>query len=60
MQKNDRCNSLCEDGNCCHPRATCACGTHTGKYECLCGPGYYGHGMGDKGCKCKFDKFDEW
>ncbi|KAK6179269.1 hypothetical protein SNE40_011671 [Patella caerulea] len=51
LQKKSSCFSICKEGkDCCHPRADCMCGTHTGKYECLCQPGYYGHGNGKTGC----------
>ncbi|XP_048255629.1 sushi, von Willebrand factor type A, EGF and pentraxin domain-containing protein 1-like [Haliotis rufescens] len=51
-QPRSRCNILCKNGgNCCHANATCACGTHTGKYECQCKPGFYGQGIGKYGCK---------
>ena len=29
---------------CCDAAATCACGTHTGNYQCLCPPGHFGRG----------------
>lgn len=51
-QSAKKCSTLChEDGYCCHDNATCTCGTHTGKYECLCKPGFYGNGLGPDGCK---------
>ncbi|ESO11988.1 hypothetical protein HELRODRAFT_158373 [Helobdella robusta] len=37
------CNSVTE--NCCDTLATCKCGTHTGRYECVCKAGYYGSGL---------------
>ncbi|ESO92606.1 hypothetical protein LOTGIDRAFT_233055 [Lottia gigantea] len=50
-QSKSSCSSLCKEGReCCHLKADCMCGTHTGKYECLCQPGYYGHGLGKTGC----------
>ncbi|XP_038067159.1 sushi, von Willebrand factor type A, EGF and pentraxin domain-containing protein 1-like [Patiria miniata] len=40
------CSSLCpEGGHCCHPLATCRCGTTNGQYECICPQGYYGSGF---------------
>ena len=33
---------------CCDAAATCACGTHTGNYQCLCPAGHFGRGtVGD-------------
>ena len=29
---------------CCDAAATCACGTHTGNYQCLCPLGHFGRG----------------
>ncbi|XP_052776199.1 sushi, von Willebrand factor type A, EGF and pentraxin domain-containing protein 1-like isoform X1 [Mya arenaria] len=40
-----KCNRLCVGRDCCDSIATCKCGTHTGKYECLCPRGYYGNGL---------------
>ncbi|XP_022100203.1 sushi, von Willebrand factor type A, EGF and pentraxin domain-containing protein 1-like isoform X2 [Acanthaster planci] len=40
------CSSLCPvGGHCCHPLATCRCGTTNGQYECVCPPGYHGSGF---------------
>lgn len=51
-QTRGKCRQLCTDELlCCHPNASCACGTYTGKYECLCQPGYYGTGRGVTGCQ---------
>lgn len=51
IQNSNKCNSLCEERkDCCDSRATCRCGTHTGKYECVCQAGYYGSGVKDDGC----------
>ncbi|KAK7501166.1 hypothetical protein BaRGS_00007651, partial [Batillaria attramentaria] len=51
-QPPKKCSRLCINGGfCCHSNASCTCGTHTGKYECLCKPGYYGNGLGKDGCK---------
>ncbi|KAL8570683.1 hypothetical protein ACOMHN_039118 [Nucella lapillus] len=51
-QSGKKCSRLCDDeGYCCHDNSTCMCGTHTGKYECLCKPGFYGNGLGKDGCK---------
>eukprot|EP00095_Tigriopus_kingsejongensis_P000543 maker-scaffold212_size255419-snap-gene-0.10 protein:Tk00543 transcript:maker-scaffold212_size255419-snap-gene-0.10-mRNA-1 annotation:"hypothetical protein BRAFLDRAFT_103549" len=51
------CSKLCalasvpySAGFCCDPRASCACGTHTGQHVCLCPPGYYGRGIQEGGC----------
>ena len=34
--------------SCCDAAATCACGTHTGNYHCLCPQGHFGRGtVGD-------------
>ncbi|XP_076749113.1 sushi, von Willebrand factor type A, EGF and pentraxin domain-containing protein 1 [Xylocopa sonorina] len=48
----DNCNLLCgnisEAGNkqnCCDNLATCACGTVTGHYACICPTGYFGSGF---------------
>ncbi|GAB1604659.1 uncharacterized protein LOC115230414, partial [Argonauta hians] len=44
-QLSRKCDKLCRDGrDCCDPRAYCACGTHTGSYECICRNGFYGNG----------------
>ncbi|XP_061525630.1 sushi, von Willebrand factor type A, EGF and pentraxin domain-containing protein 1 isoform X5 [Phycodurus eques] len=41
-----RCSSLCEAGrDCCDVMASCKCGTHTGRYDCICEKGYYGKGL---------------
>ncbi|XP_060574827.1 LOW QUALITY PROTEIN: sushi, von Willebrand factor type A, EGF and pentraxin domain-containing protein 1-like [Ruditapes philippinarum] len=40
-----KCNRLCVGRNCCDTVATCNCGTHTGKYECMCPAGYFGNGL---------------
>ncbi|XP_012938062.1 sushi, von Willebrand factor type A, EGF and pentraxin domain-containing protein 1 [Aplysia californica] len=51
-QPASKCSRLCSKGGpCCHQNASCSCGTYTGKYECLCMPGYYGTGRGVSGCK---------
>ncbi|CAG5134438.1 unnamed protein product, partial [Candidula unifasciata] len=51
-QSSAKCNELCtKESLCCHENAICSCGTYTGKYECLCKPGYYGTGRGKTGCK---------
>ncbi|XP_055886163.1 sushi, von Willebrand factor type A, EGF and pentraxin domain-containing protein 1-like [Biomphalaria glabrata] len=51
-QSADKCRRLCNSENlCCHENASCSCGTYTGKYECLCRPGYFGTGRGRNGCK---------
>ncbi|XP_023290329.1 sushi, von Willebrand factor type A, EGF and pentraxin domain-containing protein 1 [Orussus abietinus] len=48
----DACDGLCEErdeiagaSDCCDALATCACGTATGHYACLCPPGYFGSGL---------------
>ncbi|KAK7100185.1 sushi, von Willebrand factor type A, EGF and pentraxin domain-containing protein 1-like isoform X2 [Littorina saxatilis] len=51
-QPAKKCSPLCINGGfCCHANATCTCGTHTGNYECLCKPGFYGNGLGKDGCR---------
>ncbi|XP_038054990.1 uncharacterized protein LOC119727201 [Patiria miniata] len=42
----DRCSGLCaaENGPCCDSRARCACQTDSGRFECVCQPGYIGDG----------------
>lgn len=50
IQNSNKCNGLCDERkDCCDSLATCRCGTHTGKYECICQTGYYGNGL-KKGC----------
>ena len=44
-QPGRKCNRLCVGRECCDALATCKCGTHTGKYECLCPAGHYGNGL---------------
>ncbi|KAK2150291.1 hypothetical protein LSH36_413g01040, partial [Paralvinella palmiformis] len=45
-QRAYKCRHLCtDDQDCCDKKAVCTCGTHTGKYECSCLPGYYGGGL---------------
>ncbi|XP_046472081.1 sushi, von Willebrand factor type A, EGF and pentraxin domain-containing protein 1 isoform X1 [Neodiprion pinetum] len=46
------CDLLCSknsteigDTQCCDVNASCACGTATGHYACLCHPGYFGSGF---------------
>ncbi|KOX71267.1 Sushi, von Willebrand factor type A, EGF and pentraxin domain-containing protein 1, partial [Melipona quadrifasciata] len=48
----DNCNLLCRnisevgnEQNCCDNFATCACGTVTGHYACICPAGYFGSGL---------------
>nr|XP_034194420.1 sushi, von Willebrand factor type A, EGF and pentraxin domain-containing protein 1-like [Osmia lignaria] len=48
----DNCNLLCRnisevgnERNCCDNSATCACGTATGHYSCICPTGYFGSGF---------------
>ncbi|XP_060818726.1 sushi, von Willebrand factor type A, EGF and pentraxin domain-containing protein 1-like isoform X1 [Bombus pascuorum] len=48
----DNCNLLCRnisevgnEQNCCDNFATCACGTVTGHYACICPAGYFGSGF---------------
>ncbi|XP_026669674.1 sushi, von Willebrand factor type A, EGF and pentraxin domain-containing protein 1-like [Ceratina calcarata] len=48
----DNCNLLCKnisvirnELNCCDNFATCACGTITGHYSCICPVGYFGSGF---------------
>ncbi|CAK9810357.1 Sushi, von Willebrand factor type A, EGF and pentraxin domain-containing protein 1, partial [Anthophora quadrimaculata] len=48
----DNCNLLCRnisevgnEWNCCDNFATCACGTATGHYACICPIGYFGSGL---------------
>ncbi|XP_063401402.1 sushi, von Willebrand factor type A, EGF and pentraxin domain-containing protein 1-like [Mytilus trossulus] len=51
VQPEDKCSGLCFKGfDCCDKKATCKCGTYTGTYECICGPGYYGTGLRES-CK---------
>ncbi|XP_052257236.1 sushi, von Willebrand factor type A, EGF and pentraxin domain-containing protein 1-like isoform X1 [Dreissena polymorpha] len=45
VEPDRKCNRLCVGRDCCDPLASCKCGTHTGKYECICPPGYYGNGL---------------
>ena len=46
LQPMIKCNMLCgRDTSCCDVMASCRCGTHTGKYECMCKPGYFGYGL---------------
>ncbi|XP_033637046.1 sushi, von Willebrand factor type A, EGF and pentraxin domain-containing protein 1-like isoform X1 [Asterias rubens] len=50
LENEGLCSSLCPRGGyCCHPEATCRCGTTTGQYECICPQGYHGSGLVD-GC----------
>ncbi|XP_013383226.1 sushi, von Willebrand factor type A, EGF and pentraxin domain-containing protein 1 [Lingula anatina] len=52
-QDSEKCDNLCEEGKmCCDSSAACRCGIHTGHYQCVCDPGFYGNGLqGDcKGC----------
>lgn len=51
-QPDRKCNRLCVGRDCCDSLASCKCGTHTGKYECLCPPGFYGNGLRG-GCQGK-------
>ncbi|XP_053395851.1 sushi, von Willebrand factor type A, EGF and pentraxin domain-containing protein 1-like [Mercenaria mercenaria] len=44
-QRPRKCNRLCVGRDCCDTVATCNCGTHTGKYECMCPAGYFGNGL---------------
>ena len=45
-QRNSKCKTLCPAKfDCCDTRATCSCDTYSGKYACLCHPGYYGTGL---------------
>ncbi|KAL3867863.1 hypothetical protein ACJMK2_040709 [Sinanodonta woodiana] len=44
-QAMEKCDRLCVGGKCCDPNASCLCGIHTGKYECVCPPGHYGNGL---------------
>ena len=54
LENEGLCSSLCPRGGyCCHPEATCRCGTTTGQYECICPQGYHGSGLVD-GCHRKF------
>ncbi|XP_033303731.1 sushi, von Willebrand factor type A, EGF and pentraxin domain-containing protein 1-like isoform X1 [Bombus bifarius] len=56
----DNCNLLCRnisevgnERNCCDNFATCACGTVTGHYACICPAGYFGSGF-QGSCHRKF------
>ena len=54
-QRLKMCAHLCHQGeSCCDVHATCRCGTHTGKYECVCQAGYYGSGL-RRACRGKQD-----
>lgn len=45
-QELSKCSNLCsEKKDCCDIKALCRCGTHTGKYECVCSAGYHGSGL---------------
>ncbi|XP_043278473.1 sushi, von Willebrand factor type A, EGF and pentraxin domain-containing protein 1-like [Venturia canescens] len=52
VSRSSDCNRLCSPKNsseeladCCDELATCACGTATGHYACLCPRGYFGSGL---------------
>ncbi|XP_014671305.1 PREDICTED: sushi, von Willebrand factor type A, EGF and pentraxin domain-containing protein 1-like [Priapulus caudatus] len=38
------CSRLCEQEPCCDEKGVCSCGSKTGRYECVCGPGTQGSG----------------
>lgn len=60
-QSIEKCSRLCVGQVCCDAMASCNCGTHTGKYECICPPGYFGNGLkgGCQACPSGTYKADE-
>ncbi|XP_077973714.1 sushi, von Willebrand factor type A, EGF and pentraxin domain-containing protein 1-like isoform X2 [Styela clava] len=50
IDHDSHCDKYCTETSCCHGIADCRCGTSTGRYECVCKPGYYGSGLTDDGC----------
>lgn len=57
VSNSSHCDSLCDrnittEGSCCDPNSRCACGFHSGHYNCICNAGYYGSGIkGSGGCE---------
>ncbi|XP_061133183.1 sushi, von Willebrand factor type A, EGF and pentraxin domain-containing protein 1 isoform X1 [Syngnathus typhle] len=48
-----RCASLCPAGrDCCDVMASCKCGTHSGRYDCVCEKGYFGKGLQHECAAC--------
>ncbi|KAL3867860.1 hypothetical protein ACJMK2_040706, partial [Sinanodonta woodiana] len=58
-QAMEKCDRLCDGGECCDPNASCLCGIHTGKYECVCPPGHYGNGLKGRCQPCPAGTYKE-